>query len=762
MKKEVMVTGDDGMKVPSKKTADAKCKERRMKMNKLRLAVMSLAVIIPVSTAPGGSWEEPIEINAPLEGWALYAKIASDDEGNAMAVFRQYVGSPPCTSCIYANRWNRDSGWEGPVRIAYPQSSACDKPRVAMDAAGNAIVIWFQPFGGDLCVMAKRYTPGDGWGATERISTMQAANEQDIAMTSGGKAVTVFLQQAGDEMYVFANRYLPSIGWQGAEMVAAGVHNLETIPDVAVDNQGNAICVFIADDELECPRVYAVLYRTGEGWGEPVALDPGFGEESYSYGAQVAFDLSGYAVCTYAVYREPEGYRAYAGIYRPDAGWDESEPIGSVNANSHAPSYGVAFDPDGRATAVFRQRVNDVSCLYINTFDPLVGWKGPEPLYAGDNDAQGAEIAIDPAGFAICVFNVMEEQGMRAYAARHIPGLGWGGIQSIDNGSDTAWSPRVTLDREGNALAVFDNHGSELSVCAARFIPERNWFVDAGNLTPPWEGTAEDPFPLIGDGLEAARFGDRILAAGGTYREMLAIPNGVALEGGYDRESWKRPSSPVETGSIIRPDDAPVGRKPIVTMEGGSILDGFIITGGFAGCPAVSCRDASAVIHRSVIARNRGDGIWCEGACRPLIFNNTIAHNHGSGVRIGNGARPEIVNCIIVKNAAGISCDPTGVNPPDVTYTDIWGNGSGDVWPGEGNLFENPCFRAEAEISFGFTLSADSPCIDAGIDIGFPFEGAAPDMGALEFRNFAIVQRTAPATSFFRDLFMSKTGFPGI
>jgi hypothetical protein len=27
---------------------------------------------------------------------------------------------------------------------------------------------------------------------------------------------------------------------------------------------------------------------------------------------------------------------------------------------------------------------------------------------------------------------------------------------------------------------------------------------------------------------------------------------------------------------------------------------------------------------------------------------------------------------------------------------------------------------------------AGSPCIDAGTDVGFPFNGSSPDMGALE------------------------------
>ena len=34
---------------------------------------------------------------------------------------------------------------------------------------------------------------------------------------------------------------------------------------------------------------------------------------------------------------------------------------------------------------------------------------------------------------------------------------------------------------------------------------------------------------------------------------------------------------------------------------------------------------------------------------------------------------------------------------------------------------------------YGYTLQPDSPCIDAGIDLGYDYFGKAPDMGAWEY-----------------------------
>ncbi|HEX7412351.1 MAG TPA: choice-of-anchor Q domain-containing protein, partial [Bacteroidales bacterium] len=44
------------------------------------------------------------------------------------------------------------------------------------------------------------------------------------------------------------------------------------------------------------------------------------------------------------------------------------------------------------------------------------------------------------------------------------------------------------------------------------------------------------------------------------------------------------------------------------------------------------------------------------------------------------------------------------------------------------NKIGNPLFVS----SPGFHLKAGSPAIDAGIDVGLPYKGSAPDMGAFE------------------------------
>jgi hypothetical protein len=50
---------------------------------------------------------------------------------------------------------------------------------------------------------------------------------------------------------------------------------------------------------------------------------------------------------------------------------------------------------------------------------------------------------------------------------------------------------------------------------------------------------------------------------------------------------------------------------------------------------------------------------------------------------------------------------------------------------GNNNINENPLFVDANNLDFH--LSENSPCIDAGVNIGYPYNGLAPDMGSFEF-----------------------------
>ena len=154
----------------------------------------------------------------------------------------------------------------------------------------------------------------------------------------------------------------------------------------------------------------------------------------------------------------------------------------------------------------------------------------------------------------------------------------------------------------------------------------------------------------------------------------------------------------------------------------------------------ISCFSSDPTITNCTISGNiaedHGGGIYCSSS-DPMITNCTITGNSaydGGGIfcyHLPSLPSPTITNCILWGNDALDGPEIYGGSPV-VTYSDVQGG-----WPGEGNIDSDPIFVGGGD----FHLTAGSPCIDAGIDVGVYTDidgderpqGAGFDMGAYEY-----------------------------
>ena len=154
-------------------------------------------------------------------------------------------------------------------------------------------------------------------------------------------------------------------------------------------------------------------------------------------------------------------------------------------------------------------------------------------------------------------------------------------------------------------------------------------------------------------------------------------------------------------------------------IHGNAIQDsrsmGLIVTNGFSGR-----------ISNNVIQNSNWCGVYlidCDPFAR--IYNNTIVHN-GDFQTYPN---------VYIENESGIWRN-------NILYSDVSGLLSvtgGDLdyncyypasGPGSHSITADPLL---SDIGSGdFTLQPGSPCIDAGEDVGLPYSGDAPDIGAFE------------------------------
>ncbi len=173
-------------------------------------------------------------------------ELAVDPAGNAFVVWRTYDYNGMANFDIWAARYDEGSGmWSNPQVIDAFDGTA-DFPRVAVDPSGNAIVVWQQIENGVRSILANRYDAGSGdWGLTEGLETAsEAASLPRVAMDAAGNAVAVWMQSDGTSESVYANRYLvASNAWQGRELVETAAGDVLDL-DVAVSAGGVAIVVW--------------------------------------------------------------------------------------------------------------------------------------------------------------------------------------------------------------------------------------------------------------------------------------------------------------------------------------------------------------------------------------------------------------------------------------------------------------------------------------------------------------------------------------
>ena len=204
----------------------------------------------------------------------------------------------------------------------------------------------------------------------------------------------------------------------------------------------------------------------------------------------------------------------------------------------------------------------------------------------------------------------------------------------------------------------------------------------------------------------------------------------------------------------------------------------------------IYCEYSSPSLANVTISGNSaeyyGGGIYCYNNSSPSLANVTLSNNSaefGGGIFCYDNSSPSLVNVTISNNSAdwggGIYCDdssPSLVNcilwndaPQEVyfyeddspnsimiAYSDIQGgeagivtNDNGTVYWEDGNIDLDPLFVDAA--TGDYHLTANSPCIDAGISF-FVFEGDtlvdmsadeyvgdAPDMGAFEYGAIGVV-----------------------
>jgi hypothetical protein len=285
-------------------------------------------------------------------------------------------------------------------------------------------------------------------------------------------------------------------------------------------------------------------------------------------------------------------------------------------------------------------------------------------------------------------------------------------------------------------------------------------FQGVGVKSNTWDGTVPDNIQIIGNSFYGSTPGAAIDVVGDNllinrnWIEMKSQPSkadsGITLRYGRNNVmSGNYISGTTGPGLYIHDENLSVypagaaqsGYNNVAIA--GNIIKGSVLSSGLVLSTDSNFAVQNVFINNNVSSGNHANGLDIETGLGVKIFNNTIYGNDADGILVAYPASSQMLGVQIENNILDDPCTKkcSSHRHIEVTNTGMFGLVVMDnlYWPqsigstdavDSRPLFADPLFTNAA--AGDFTLQVGSPAIDAGVLVGLPFNGSAPDLGAFE------------------------------
>jgi hypothetical protein len=149
-----------------------------------------------------GSWQPSSVVPGASGSGFRFPMFAFDGDGNAFAVWREFITTPPNPVLGSAARYTVGTGWGPIIPFTTNTQAVVMDPRLAVDGVGNASIVWYelQQVGSAYVVPVKsiRYLIDTGWDSEIQISS---PNNMDgfttcpaprVGANSAGQTLTIW------------------------------------------------------------------------------------------------------------------------------------------------------------------------------------------------------------------------------------------------------------------------------------------------------------------------------------------------------------------------------------------------------------------------------------------------------------------------------------------------------------------------------------------------------------------------------------------
>ncbi|MEW6745425.1 MAG: Ig-like domain-containing protein [Planctomycetota bacterium] len=366
-----------------------------------------------------GSWEKARDLTVNRLGDARSPRVAVNARGDAMAVWYEFDGfrydvyalAGPAESALF--------GTDQPLTTRLAGSAS--NPHVAVDARGNALAVWYQWDGRSSHIWASRYGAQAGsWDEPVCLNPLAQGNAvyPRVVMGAEGEGLAVWLQAGGGERHVWASRFARAARtWQAPSVIDRGENSLAHFPELAADETGNTLVVWVERRPPQGPPGVNSLWSNrfdaaGEAWRGPGRLrDTGIALQ----GARCAVNAPGDVLVAWTEAHET-GWRVWA--MRQPAGsdsWEERELLEDILDLVRPPS--LALDAAGNACVTWSQREGENLIAVSRRYAAVdKRWRPLDVLGAVDGTSLDPVVVMQPDGAAVVLFAQWDGTAQRIQA----------------------------------------------------------------------------------------------------------------------------------------------------------------------------------------------------------------------------------------------------------------------------------------------------------------------------------------------------------
>jgi len=416
------------------------------------VAMLGVAFVIATPAAGTPTWGAPVQISTGDR--ALGPELATNAAGDGLVVWDQEVGAecptrPAALSCTHivtaAARFHGSTAWATPVEISRPGVGA--RPRVAVDPAGNAAIVWVHDIGRDRVLQATyRHGPAGAWPEPSDLSepVLQIRNHR-IALDAAGNAIAVWAERSADTFVVRGEIRSGQSGVWGAPVtLSTPGTNVSAGPSLALVAQGLGAVAWVEGGIVRASLIHLARWQPVVTVSRPTTAVEG--------APSVAVGAEGDTVVVWPARRGPDEVVEAAFLaYRPGT-WSAPVEIGVRRPTFETPEAAVDLTGNADVAWVGPRGVETASRSYASG-----AWSRPVRVSMPPVAPFDVGLSIHGPGNAVALWRTVDGRVQAALRPR-----AFGTWQPpIDVSSGGSAAPSVALDAYGRAVAVWNRISGE-------------------------------------------------------------------------------------------------------------------------------------------------------------------------------------------------------------------------------------------------------------------------------------------------------------